>query len=504
MANGLTLAITNIRDLLLENRLTRGQDDKAIPDIRLTIPNYQRPYKWTAKNVIQLLDDIIDARNHNKEVYRVGTLILHHDTENKDGASYNIVDGQQRTISFCLLLKAFPEMKDTKIDFLNQMVSDNAYTRNNIPKNFAALKRRIEGIADEKDRNELREYIENRCELVVVITDDISEAFQFFDSQNARGKKLYPHDLFKAYHLREMNDLPADETEKIVKSWEDHDQAELAELFSEYLYRVKEWIRGNYADGLTEQNIGKFKGITRRENFPYAQFYKGAYAYADTVNRSSMPFVAGMQKLSAFQIDSPIIAGKPFFDYTNHYFGVLKDIRNNDAYEGYYIKDNPIVKTLDLNKYTHGTGNCITRLLFDTAALLYVDRFCPEIPSPKDTELLDNFIRYDFLWAYSLRAQYKNLGWYSAQNYILGRTMNRKLRNSFNIYKTISEADSPSALLSTLADKVIPLRRQDLARDESEEVKKDEDKQNAKQKDEREYQYYLHFFKAFHYLEDLG
>lgn len=82
--------------------------------------------------------------------------------------------------------------------------------------------------------------------------------------------------------------------------------------------------------------------------------------------------------------------------------------------------------------------------------------------------------------------------------------MNRKLRNSFNIYKTISEADSPSALLSTLADKVIPLRRQDLARDESEEVKKDEDKQNAKQQDEREYQYYLHFFKAFHYLGDLG
>ena len=103
-------------------------------------------------------------------------------------------------------------MKDTKIDFLNQMVSDNAYTRNNIPKNFAALKRRIEGIADEKDRNELREYIENRCELVVVITDDISEAFQFFDSQNARGKKLYPQDLLKAYHLREMNDLPEDET----------------------------------------------------------------------------------------------------------------------------------------------------------------------------------------------------------------------------------------------------------------------------------------------------
>ena len=60
----------------------------------------------------------------------------------------------------------------------------------------------------------LKEYIENRCELIVVITSDVSEAFQFFDSQNARGKALYPHDLLKAYHLREMNDISDEETEQ--------------------------------------------------------------------------------------------------------------------------------------------------------------------------------------------------------------------------------------------------------------------------------------------------
>ncbi len=72
----LTLSITTIGDLLLRNKITRKKDDKPIDNVRLTIPEYQRPYKWTARNAIQLLDDILEARNSNKEVYRVGTLIL--------------------------------------------------------------------------------------------------------------------------------------------------------------------------------------------------------------------------------------------------------------------------------------------------------------------------------------------------------------------------------------------------------------------------------------------
>ena len=97
------------------------------------------------------------------------------------------------------------------------------------------------------DRNvlELREYIEKQCEIIIVITNDISEAFQFFDSQNARGKKLFPHDLLKAYHLREMNDLGVEDTVNVVKRWEGMNQNELADLFGEYLYRVREWLRGD-------------------------------------------------------------------------------------------------------------------------------------------------------------------------------------------------------------------------------------------------------------------
>lgn len=65
----LTLSITTIGDLLLENRITRKKDGKPIDNVSLSIPEYQRPYKWTARNAIQLLDDILEARNANKEVY---------------------------------------------------------------------------------------------------------------------------------------------------------------------------------------------------------------------------------------------------------------------------------------------------------------------------------------------------------------------------------------------------------------------------------------------------
>jgi len=431
---------------LLHDKITQDKDGNIIPDIELVIPNYQRPYKWTAKNVVQLLDDIIDAKNENKETYRVGTLILHQDKDKK----YNIVDGQQRTITFSLLLNAL----GADLRFLEQPLADNPHNTRNIPNNFRTLERRVENFSDDREREELLDYIKNNCELIVVITSDISEAFQFFDSQNARGKKLYPHDLLKAYHLREMKELDVAETEKVVKGWEDLDQKELSTLFSDYLYRVKEWTKGNKAWELTEHNIHKFKGITRQDNFPFAQFYKGSFAYADMVNHSAMPFVSGMRNFNPFQLDTPIVAGKPFFDYAKHYFEILKDIQNNDKYEGYFINDNDIIKTLDLRKYKNGVGNRITRLLLDTAILLYVDRFCPtERPAKTDLKMLDQFVVFAFVWAYSLRAQYSNLGWLSAQNYIMGNDKT----NSFNIYKIITEADSPVSLLSTLSDRVSPL-----------------------------------------------
>ena len=351
MSDKLGLGIAKIGDLLFNNKITTIDGGISIENIYLKIPEYQRPYKWTAKNANQLLDDIEAAMYENKEVYRVGTLILHYDTKEK---TYNIVDGQQRTITFSLLLKC---LCSEKIDFLSQQLSNNPYNLHNVINNYRTLNRRIDQLVDEKETKQLRDYICERCELIVVITEDLSEAFQFFDSQNARGKSLYPHDLLKAYHLREMGNVDSAETERIVRTWENLDQKKLAVLFNEYLYRLKEWVKGNRSYELNEHNIDLFKGVTSKDNHPYAQFYKGAFAYADDINNSKMPFVTGIQPLCPFQINAPIIAGKPFFEYAKHYFDILADIQNNDKYEGCFINDNPIIETLNQRKYKNGAAN---------------------------------------------------------------------------------------------------------------------------------------------------
>ncbi len=116
----------------------------------------------------------------------------------------------------------------------------------------------------------------------------------------------------------------------------------------------------------------------------------------------------------------------------------MKDIQDNSKYEGFYINDNEIVKTLD-KYFKRGTGNGIARLLFDTSVLLYVDRFCPETyPTKEDLAQFEQFVIYAFIWAYSLRAQYRNLGWLSAQNYIMGESNKFGIINGFNMYQLIA------------------------------------------------------------------
>lgn len=72
---------------------------KDLLKMNLSIPNYQRPYKWTRRNISALLLDIdnaiIDAEKYQDFRYRIGTIILNKIEENNP-VSYDIIDGQQR------------------------------------------------------------------------------------------------------------------------------------------------------------------------------------------------------------------------------------------------------------------------------------------------------------------------------------------------------------------------------------------------------------------------
>lgn len=80
-----------------------------LADKSLTIPLYQRPYKWTGKNVNQLFSDI--ATHKEKSSYRLGTIVFHQEKDQK-----NIVDGQQRTITLMLAIRALSKLRKDKLN----------------------------------------------------------------------------------------------------------------------------------------------------------------------------------------------------------------------------------------------------------------------------------------------------------------------------------------------------------------------------------------------------
>ena len=79
----------------------------------LSIPNYQRPYKWRVENVRQLLDDLNHHCKQPNSTYRLGTLVIH---KNQD--KYDIVDGQQRLVTLALILHHLNKDDASIIKFL--------------------------------------------------------------------------------------------------------------------------------------------------------------------------------------------------------------------------------------------------------------------------------------------------------------------------------------------------------------------------------------------------
>ena len=68
--------------------------------LKLSIPIYQRPYKWSANSASLLFNDIYNSYKDEKDEYRIGSIILH---KNKND-EYDIVDGQQRLTTLAILL----------------------------------------------------------------------------------------------------------------------------------------------------------------------------------------------------------------------------------------------------------------------------------------------------------------------------------------------------------------------------------------------------------------
>lgn len=378
---------------------------KSINDllkINLDIPDYQRPYKWSVQNIQDLLSDIekaiTDAEKYRVGFkYRVGTIILH---KNKNGF-FDVVDGQQRIISLVLLKQCLET--DFKCSILEKPFS-NKVTQTNIHNNYMFIGEWF-SLKNDEIKTSFVKAFDEILEVVIICVDKVSEAFQLFDSQNTRGKALDPHDLLKAYHLREMKDYPY-EMEHAVTKWEAKDTTQIRELFDLYLFPVWNWSRGIKSRPFTAKEIDTYKGITETST----------YTYARRVSKA-MP---------CFQITEPFIAGNDFFEMVEHYLYLLRDIKteieNNSAFE--------IMKEI-LNIKNGSAGFGYTKNLFYCALLCYYDKF-------------HNFdemaVKKLFTWAFMIRVDMENLGFDTINKYAIGDANYSRYTNAIAMFSKISLA----------------------------------------------------------------
>jgi len=81
--------------------------DEAFRECFYVVPDYQREYVWTDKEVHQLLDDINDEMDGSAKEYFIGTILVS-PTNMKN--HYEVIDGQQRLTTFFLILCALKHL----------------------------------------------------------------------------------------------------------------------------------------------------------------------------------------------------------------------------------------------------------------------------------------------------------------------------------------------------------------------------------------------------------
>lgn len=390
--------------------------------LNLVIPSYQRPYKWTEKNIRELILDIQkgieDANKHPNFKYRVGTVILYQENDTKP---YEIVDGQQRILSFLLLkLCLNPDFRCSRCSLLSATFSDKV-TLGNLHSNSDRIREWCSSV-DAGVKEAFDKALSEVLEVVVITVDEISEAFQLFDSQNTRGRELYPHDLLKAYHLREIHDKY--DMQRAVLKWESKDPKAIRELFDNYLFPLWNWSKRRKSSRFTAAEIDLYKGIEE----------SSGYTYARRANKA-MPY---------FLLSEPLISGGDFFEMVDHYMQMLHSIKLEliDNPDFARIKELLIddkskvgqIKTpADLDKAckSSSTGMNHARNLFFCALLCYYDRF-------HNFDLMA--VKKLFTWAMMLRVDMNHLGFDSVNRYAIGLGDNDKYTNSEPVISLISSA----------------------------------------------------------------
>lgn len=431
-------------DLYCCNKLTFYQ---AVPLFEvnfgaLSVPPYQRTYKWGIRQVNQLINDILlftRERNSGKckaQMYHLGTLVINNG---------DIVDGQQRLVTISLLLYVLSQnkyireyaQKDKIIEqlfpslkkFFEETKYQSLVARKNIANNYRTMLDR----SSDMDIDFFKTLV-YKCQFAIVVVPSRSESFQFFDAQNARGCELEPHDLLKAFHLREIPDIfkSSNDYSRLITSWQAKKSKELARFFL-CVYRIRKWGKGDWASLFSKDDVSEFKGVSfgngdEAENYP---FYAQAKLILSALNGDTKSF--------PFQIDGAIINGQTFFDFVINYYDLYEEVMYPEIFKSHYGEGEAykLLCRLEKDDKKNRTGDAYVRDFFNASLMYYLDKF--------GNNEIDKAIFKLFTIAYSIRL---------TQSSVSLATIDKAGFQGHTIFKALRNAKSPYDILNLYIESI--------------------------------------------------
>jgi len=219
------------------------------PKEHYIIPPYQRNYAWGAKEIEQLIQDIIDQSRQGtaSKNYYIGTLV----TYQRSDAKFEVIDGQQRLTTLTLLIKALEQLSSS--DKSQNLLKDTQLILefDSRKKSMAAIESIWRGNHDTgcslgdgyniceqilleklgtsdkqendstKNSNSIRvftEFLLNNVKIIRVIVPKDTDLNHYFEIMNNRGEQLEKHEILKAKFMSNLSD-PKDKI-TFAKIWD--------------------------------------------------------------------------------------------------------------------------------------------------------------------------------------------------------------------------------------------------------------------------------------------
>jgi uncharacterized protein with ParB-like and HNH nuclease domain len=291
----------------MENKLKANGESKSIRELldtkKYKIDYYQREYKWTSANVIELLSDLenkflmnysdeherLEVQNYSH--YFLGSIIVNAKKNEKF-----IVDGQQRLTTITLLLLYLNKIqhellhqKDEEV-LLENLIYSKKFGKKSFNIDIVEREEIMEAIFSDKqiDLKENSESIKNiryryedivinfpeslkyskqklilpffldwfieNVDLVEITTYSEDDAYTIFETMNDRGLSLSPADMLKGYVLTNIKD--DDKRDKANELWRNQITKLIKYNKKEESDFFKAWLRAKYAETIREGKKG--------------------------------------------------------------------------------------------------------------------------------------------------------------------------------------------------------------------------------------------------------